>query len=186
MEFAWRAMPPELRQLLENVGAEGREVIGEPLGAYGARVLHSAGEPPLDPRVRSELDNAVGVWLPQVRLVVVDVGHGSFAQLDDASFEHALARVCWHEWAHALSVVRATETDIAAGPRLLDQAPEGIAAFVRAGGYRPRDVTHELLAETFATLMARAQRGQRGQRDQPSWLADEIFELMRRVVGWNR
>jgi hypothetical protein len=93
-----------------------------------------------------------------------------------------LARIAWHEWAHALSVVRATSDDVAAGERLLALAPLGVANVIRRGGYRRSQYTHELVAETYALLMSRRRRGQRGQ---PARLADEIFDLVRRVSGWS-
>jgi hypothetical protein len=70
-----------------------------------------------------------------------------------------LARVAWHEWAHALAVARAGWEDVAAGERLLELAPAGIRGFVRQAGYRRSAYAHELVAE--------------------------IYELVRRVSGWN-
>jgi hypothetical protein len=78
--------------------------------------------------------------------------------------------------------VRATRDDIADGERLLALAPEGVADVVRRGGYRRVEYTHELVAEIYALLMSRRRRGQRGQ---PSWLGDEIYDLVRRVNGWS-
>jgi len=93
-----------------------------------------------------------------------------------------IARAFWHEWGHALSLARATTDDIAAGEQLLELAPVGIAEYIRGEGYRPRQYTHELIAEIYAVLMARRRRGETGQ---PAWLDDRIYKLMRRVCGWN-
>jgi hypothetical protein len=113
--------------------------------------------------------------------VVIDAGHPALEGLDDPSYEAMIARAAWHEWGHALSLARATPADIAAGERLLTLAPSGIAEFVRAAGYGSKEYVHEIIAEIYALLMARRRRG---ETKQPSWLNDEIYELVRRVCGW--
>jgi hypothetical protein len=82
----------------------------------------------------------------------------------------------------ALSLHRATNDDVEAGERLLELAPEGVAGIIRGAGYRSRELTHELVAETYALLMARRRRGQKGR---PLWLNVEIWNLMKRVVEWD-
>ena len=114
--------------------------------------------------------------------MLINASHPALAELDDRSYEQMVARVAWHEWAHALSVVRATRDDVAAGARLLDLAPGAVARFVRRGDDRASEYTHELVAEIYAILMSRRRRGQSGQ---PGWLHDEIYELVRRVSGWS-
>lgn len=91
--------------------------------------------------------------------------------------------MAWHEWAHALGVVRATADDVTAGLRPLDLAPYGVREGIRRAGYRRREYTGELIAETYALLMARRRRGETGQ---PPWLDDAIYELVRRVCGWSQ
>lgn len=61
------------------------------------------------------------VWSSSTRLL---------ANLNERTYEAMLARIAWHERAHALSIVRATHDDIAAGERLLALAPVGVAEFV--------------------------------------------------------
>jgi hypothetical protein len=126
---------------------------------------------------------AVGVWVPALKLVLLNAEHPAVVGLDDNSYEALLARTAWHEWGHALSIARATADEVADGDRLLRLAPPGVAEFIRRGGYRPRELTHEFVAECYALLMSRRRRGQSGQ---PEWLADEIYELVRRVTGWSR
>jgi hypothetical protein len=65
-------------------------------------------------------------WVEELRLVLVDAGHPALGDLDNQSFEMMLARIAWHEWGHALSVVRAEADDIADGERLLAFAPRGV------------------------------------------------------------
>jgi hypothetical protein len=61
-------------------------------------------------------------------------------------------------------------------------APEGIQKRVRVAGYRRKDHTHEVIAEAYALLMVRRLAGRTGQ---PSWLHNEIYDLLTRVTGWN-
>lgn len=114
--------------------------------------------------------------------MVINAAHPALEDLGDRSDEAMLARVAWHEWAHALAVFRATRDDIAAGERLLELVPAGVRAFVRRGGYRRGEYTHELVAEIYALLMSRRRRGHTGQ---PAWLDDEIDEIVKRVSGWS-
>jgi hypothetical protein len=118
-------------------------------------------------------------WPPASAARVV-FGHTKLADLDKATYEAFIARTAWHEWGHALSVVRCSQEDIAAGRRLLDLAPVGIREGVRGAGYRSSDYTHELVAETYALLMTRRRREASGR---PLWLDDEIYNLVKRVTG---
>ena len=93
-----------------------------------------------------------------------------------------IVRTFWHEWGHALSLARATTSDVAAGEYLLGLAPSGVGEYIRGQGYRQRQYTHEVIAEIYALLMARRRRGETGR---PPWLDDELYDLLRRVCGWN-
>jgi hypothetical protein len=55
------------------------------------------------------------------------------------------------------------------------------ASCIRGGGYRAIEYTPELVAETYALLMARRHRKRFGK---PPWLDDEIYSLVKRVTGW--
>jgi len=182
VQLAWRDLPSAHRQLLESVGAGQRRVVDQPLGMLVDDLLSSAGFATVSHRDRLELDRAAGVWVQQLQVVVIDAGHPALAELDDLTFEAMIARIAWHEWGHALSVVRTTADEVSAGGRLLDLAPEGVREGIRRGGYRHREYTYEVLAELYALLMSRRRRGQTGQ---PPWLHNELYELLRRVSGWN-
>jgi hypothetical protein len=108
--------------------------------------------------------------------------HPSLSALGERAYEQTVARIAWHEWGHALSVVRCTADDVAAGPRLLALAPTGVSKNVREAGYRSFEYTHELVAEIYAVLVERRQREESGR---PLWLHQEIFELVRRVTDWS-
>ncbi len=103
--------------------------------------------------------------------------------MNDRTREYALARIAWHEWGHALGIVRATPDDVAVGQKLLALLPPGIAETIRSAGYLRREYTHEIVAEIFAMLMIRRRQGVTGK---PPWLSEEVYELVRRVVGWNQ
>ncbi len=166
---------------MESVGAAQYDVIDRPLGTHLAELLASAGARTLAAADSRRLDDAVGVWIPELRVVVVDAGHRALVGLDEGSYEVMVVRAAWHEWGHALSLARATSADVLDGERLLSLAPPGIAEVIRSAGYLRGEYTHELVAETYALLMARRRRGEVGK---PAWLHDEIWALMRRVCGW--
>jgi hypothetical protein len=182
VRFAWQDLAAHDRQLLQNIGASQWQITTDALGQVVDDLLRSAGSARLRPSAVAELDRSAGVWIAELRLIVINAAHAALADLDDPSYEAMLARIAWHEWAHALSVVRAGQDDVGAGERLIALAPEGVAKFIRRAGYRRSEYTHELVAEIYALLMSRRRRGQTGQ---PDWLDDEIYELVRRVSGWS-
>lgn len=178
---AWLSLPLPHRQLLELIGASQWRIMHEPLGRSVELYLSSAGHPSLDPLAVEDLDRALGVWVPDLRIVLIDAGHEKLAGLDESTYEAFIARIAWHEWGHALGIVRCSTDDIAAGERLLELAPLGIREVIRRAGYRRSEYTHELVAEVYALLIARHRRGGVGK---PSWLNEEIYELVKRVTGW--
>lgn len=179
--LAWDDLPAAHRSLLEAIGADQYRVVGEPLGAFANRLAISAGDAEFSPTVRGQLDESLGIWVPSLRVMLVNAHHEKLDGLDDPSFEQMIAKIAWHEWAHALSLERATEDDIAAGEMLLDAAPAGISEPIRSANYAQDDLVHEVAAETYAFLMALRRRGFTGR---PGFLPDEIYDLVRRVTGW--
>lgn len=181
VELAWADLPAEHRLLLESIGAAQWRVVDQGLADAVDDLLRSAGHSPMTSDDRLGLADAVGVWVEELRLVLVDAGHPALSDVDDQTFEMMLARIAWHEWGHALSIVRAEPEDVADGERLLGLAPPGVSERIRRAGYRRSQFTHELVAETYALLMSRRRRGETGQ---PPWLADDVYQLMRRVSAW--
>jgi hypothetical protein len=114
--------------------------------------------------------------------VLINESHPKLDGLDANAREQFIAHLAWHEWAHALSVERCTDEEIAAGRELLELAPPGIHEVIRTAGYRSREYTHEVIAETYALLMARRLRGGLGR---PPWLDDQIYSLLKRVTEWS-
>jgi len=183
MRRAWRELPPGDRGLLEAISADRWEVCGRGLGTYTDELLRSAGCGSLSSAEIAWANAAVALWVPELRVVLINESHPAFDGLDSPSFAYDLSRVAWHEWGHALSVDRARQDDIAAGDRYLGLLPEALASFVRQAGYGRRDYTHEVVAEVYSMLMARRRLGQTGR---PPWLHAEVYEFVRRVVGWTQ
>lgn len=180
VESAWAALPGAHKSLLEAIGCSQVKVICGSIAATVEDLRASGGKDPLSRRDRGDLEDSLAAWLPDLRVVILDVQH--LKELDARSFEWAVARMAWHEWGHALSIDRTEEGEIAAGPRLLALAPDAIAENIRAGSYRPQQITHELVAEIYAILLGRLQSGVGGQ---PEWLSDEIWEIATRVMAWS-
>jgi hypothetical protein len=183
MDRAWADLPPGDRGLLEAIRAEERDATARPLGVYADELRRSAGYASFPAAERQRQDAAAGLWIPELRLVLLNVAHPSFQGLDQRSLEWALARVAWHEWGHALAFHRATSEDVSRGEDFLELAPPSMAENVRSADYRQREYTHEIVAEVYALLLGRRRRGVTGR---PPWLHQEIYELVRRAVGWNR
>lgn len=177
---AWLTLPAEHRALLQTVGADQWRIVDEPLGMVASDLLRSAGSRMLSKAEQASLNDAVGVWVPSLGVVLINESHRALAGLDTSSCEAFLARIAWHEWGHALSVARCSPQDIANGARLLDLAPAGISASIRSANYRRSQYTHELIAEIYALLMARRLRGVYGQ---PAWLHNELQQLIARTTN---
>jgi hypothetical protein len=182
VQLAWVRLPPAHRALLEEVGAARWRVVDAPLGAIADQMLVSAGRSGLTASTRAALESALGTWVPGLGVLLVNAVHPALAGLEPGAYEEFVARIAWHEWGHALSMARCSQEDLAAGERLLAQAPDGIREDIREAGYRSAHYTHEVVAETYALMMARLVRG---HRDKPIWLHDEIYKLLTRVTGWS-
>jgi hypothetical protein len=153
------------------------------LGLYADELLRSAGGGSLSEVEITRANDALGLWVPELRVVLINESHSAFDGLDDPTLTYDLSRVAWHEWGHALSIDRAGEEDIAAGERYLALLPDGLAKFIRQAGYRRREYTHEIVAEVYAILMIWRRQGKTGR---PPWLHPEVSGLVRRVAGWNQ
>jgi hypothetical protein len=182
LRSAWESLPPAHRMLLEAIGAS--QMAGRQRASRGVvdGFLRSAGDRTLPQSVHRKLNRAQGVWLQELRIILIDAGHTKLVGIDTPTYEWFLARTAWHEWGHALSVARCSQEDVAAGTRLLGLAPAGVSEGIRKAGYRSTDYTHELMAEIYALLMARRQRKASGR---PPWLNGEIYNLVKRLTGWS-
>jgi hypothetical protein len=118
------------------------------------------------------------MWVPGLRLVLVNETHPELRNADRRTREALLTWVAWHEWGHALSVTSVSSHDPDEGSRLLSLAPDGMRERIRRGNYSRREYIHELIAETYALLMRERVEGRPAQ---PPWLPDEIYQLISRI-----
>lgn len=181
VQWAWLSLPAANRRLLEAIGASQWQVVLGPLGAALSDLLSSAGLGGLSAEAILETDGAFGVWEPRLRVVLIRAGDPRLEGVDGATREEFLARVAWHEWGHALSVVRCESADVARGRELLELSPPGIRDRIRMAGYPVSQYTHEIVAEAYALLMLRRVKGGSGQ---PLWLNNEIYRLLIETTDW--
>ncbi|MBK5219203.1 MAG: hypothetical protein JJE35_05385 [Thermoleophilia bacterium] len=180
---AWRELPRGDRDLLKEISADQWQVCGRALGTYTDELLRSAGLGSLPGSEIARANAALALWVPDLRVVLINESHPAFDGLDGPTLAYDLSRVAWHEWGHALSLDRAGEGDVAAGEHYVELLPKALARLVRQAGYRHREYTHEVVAEIYAMLMTRRRQGKTGR---PPWLHPEVYELVRRVTGWNQ
>ncbi len=184
VQQAWRELPRDDRDLLEAIGANQWQLCERPLGVVADEMLRSADCGSLPPCEIARANKAVALWVADLRVVLINESHAAFGGgLNGPSVVYNLSRVVWHEWGHALSLDRAEHGDIAAGKGYLGMLPEGFAKLVREAGYRPNEYTHEIVAEVYSMLIGRRRVG---QTERPPWLPEEVYELVRRVVGWTQ
>jgi len=167
---------------LKEIRADQWRICARPLGTYTDELLRSAGRGSLPKDEIARANEALALWVPDLRVMLINQNHPAFGGPSSPTLTYDLSRVAWHEWGHALSLDRAEDEDVAAGERYVSLLPEGLSKLVRQAGYRPREYTHEVVAEIYAMLMIRRQQGDIGR---PPWLHLEIYELVRRVAGWN-
>ncbi|MDQ3724286.1 MAG: hypothetical protein M3335_00100 [Actinomycetota bacterium] len=176
---AWRELPRRDRDLLKEIGADRWQVCDRALGTYVDELLHSAGNASLPTGEVARANAALGIWVPDLRLTLINESHHALEGLDDPTLAYRLSRAAWHEWGHALSFDRIGREDIAAGAHYLKLLTEGFVRTIRQGGYRRHEYTHEVVAEVYAILMAWRHQEKTGR---PPWLHPEVYELARRVV----
>jgi hypothetical protein len=181
VQNAMASLPTSYRRLLEGVGAIEYEVVDRPIGEAVDHYRRSAGLPGLPQAEQKRLADAYGVWIKDLGVVLIRGDHPQLRGLAPAAVEQFISRVVWHEVGHALSVARCSWQDRRNGRRLLERCPDGIAEDIRSANYGVPSYTHEVVAEVFALLMERRQRGQGGK---PGWLDPEIYDLICRVTGW--
>lgn len=178
---AWDSLPAEHRQLLETIGAHQYCVVDEPIGTAVDGFRRSAGLGGLSARAKKRLAAAYGAWISELKIVLINGSHPELATLTAQTVEAFVAHTAWHEWGHALSISRCSPEDVFDGRRLLDLCPPRVGEGIRGASYGPASYTHEIVAEVYALLMERRQRGETGQ---PPWLNGEIYALLQRVTGW--
>jgi hypothetical protein len=97
LHFAWLSLPTAHRVLLESIGASQSQGVDQPLGGAADSFLHSAGHRGLSIATRRKLNLALGAWLQELRIILIDIGHPKLVGLDQATYEAFIMRTAWHE-----------------------------------------------------------------------------------------
>lgn len=75
VEDAWAALPVAHKTLLESIGCRQVKVVCGPIASAADDLRSSSDNAPLTPRERLDLEDSVAAWLPDLRLVLVDIRH---------------------------------------------------------------------------------------------------------------
>jgi hypothetical protein len=172
-------LPLEHRALLEQIGAQEAAFDDWPRAVQDLFVTLNE-RPPSD----LQLEGAAAVWLEARRLVAFNAPlfERATAGLDPSSHERTVAYIAWHEYGHALSVMRASRELRESGPRLLMLLPDGLRQSIDyPGSYRRLDVFDEVIANVYALMITRVCDGRYGA---PEFLHPEVLEAFKEVIPW--
>lgn len=90
VQLAWDVLPTGDRRLLEQIGASRWEIIAEPLGLAVDARLRSAGHDGHTPgRIRAD-NAALGMWIRELRLVLINEKHPALIDTDQSTREALL------------------------------------------------------------------------------------------------
>lgn len=98
LHLAWLSLPPAHRALLQSIGASQWQAVDERLGVSVDGFLRSAGHRALSRSAHIELDNAVAVWIQDLRVVLLNVSHPALTGLNQSAYDEFISRTAWHEW----------------------------------------------------------------------------------------
>ena len=125
VQLAWDALPARDRQLLENIGAASWKIVERPVGVVAVELCRSAGhQPPPQAEVKA-INDALGIWVPEIRTVLINKAHPQLTSADDRTQEGLLTWVAWHEWGHALSVTSHEPHDLGEGCKAVRRRSRG-------------------------------------------------------------
>src|ERR1700722_2237841 len=88
VQLAWDVLPPAHRQLLTQAGASAREIVSERLGDAVAARLGSANEPAPSRGDTAANNEALGMWVPGLRLVLINDAHPALQSADRDTRAH--------------------------------------------------------------------------------------------------
>ena len=106
LHLAWLSLPPAHRVLLESIGASQWQAVDERLGVSVDGFLRSAGHRALSRSAHIGLDNAVAVWIQDLRVVLLNISHPALTGLNQPAYDEFVSCTAWHEWGHALGMTR--------------------------------------------------------------------------------
>jgi hypothetical protein len=173
-------LPAEHRALLEQVGVQ--ETVTERWPSGVQALYRTLGE--MAPAADAVSD-AVALWLPTHRVVAFNgplLGH-TLSGLTPSASQELVDFTAWHEYGHALSVVRATPAMRSTGPRLVERLPPGLRGAIDfPGGYRRDEVFDEMIANVYALMVGRVVHG--SGYGFPDFLEREVVAAFRAVIPW--
>lgn len=132
---------------------------------------------------REQLDRAAAVWLQERRTVAFNASliDALVAGLEQATQRVLVHYVAWHEYGHALSLMRATAAQRADGHRLSGLLTAGLREAVSPADYRRSQVFDEIVATLYALMVDRIREHGYGP---PEFLHPELFAAFQEVIPW--
>lgn len=101
--------------------------------------------------------------------------------LDERSVQALIHPVAWHEYGHALSLLRSGYDQRARGPKLLTLLPDGLRNAIETDGYRRSEIFDEVVATVFAYMVGRIRDDGYGA---PAFLDPDVFAAFQEVIPW--
>jgi hypothetical protein len=89
---AWLDLPSGDRVLLEAINADQWRVCERTLGTYADELLRSAGGGSLSEVEIRRANDALGLWVPELRVVLINDSYSAFDGLDDPTLTYDLSR----------------------------------------------------------------------------------------------
>ncbi|MCW2983033.1 MAG: hypothetical protein JWR63_603 [Conexibacter sp.] len=173
------ALPANHRHLLDQLRLQEVAVEAWPRGVIN--LYATLREPAPSP---DALDGAAAVWLDGLRTVAFNVQllQRAVDGLNASTRRTVVAQVAWHEYGHALSVVRATPEHRRRGIQLLALLPDAVrAAIDYPGRYRTSQVFDEIIATLYALLVGRVRTA---GYVRPEYLHPDVFAAFKEVIPW--
>jgi phage tail protein X len=172
-------LPVKHRGLLDAIGVQEGLIERWPDGVLDLYETLREHVPP-----RSSLDGAAAAWLHGLRTVVFNAGflrhavHG----LNEPTTRIVIANIAWHEYGHALSVVRAGAEQRERGLQLMDLLPQGLREAIDfPDRYRSSQVFDEVMATLYALMIGRVPSS---GYSPPDFLHPDLFAAFQEVFPW--
>lgn len=178
IRLARRELPGSHRGLLDQLNVQEAAIDDWP-----QHVIDFYRTVKEEPPNGSELENAAAVWLQERRTVAFNAPliEAALAGLDASTQRLLLQSVAWHEYGHALSLMRSTAEQRADGPRLLSLLTEGLRGAIRPDDYRPSQLFDEIIATLYALMVGRIREHGYGV---PEFLHPDLFAAFQEVIPW--
>jgi hypothetical protein len=93
VRMAWDNLPPAHRGLLESIGASQWKIVEQPLGEAAAAFLRSGGHHGLARATRDRLNDALGIWIRELNVVLINDCHPKLRGLSARTVEEFISRV---------------------------------------------------------------------------------------------